>query len=257
MKGKLKRQHHELCFARAFPGSHSERKQAHRQLLQFEDLLSGRSKKQSVDLDDTGILGTKIHYCFSFEVARWLARSSPGLVTIDWPELANSDAFDDLLRQILQPSEDEYFDSGYVDTKEWVELASAGFAGTDFDWLLAQLGQKRLESVWRQLYDAAEIPLVWDLAQSRYSISRNVFPPETVVTREKGLRPRPGNTRKEIKRSFSRIPKLSKRDGSKMINVAMASLAARHRETYHFNFANPDEVYVADVGEGVAEDVRF
>ena len=251
MTGKLKRQHHELCFARAFPGSHSEHKQAHRQLLQFGDLLSGQSKKQCVDLDDTGILGTKIHYCFSFEVARWLARSSPGLVTIDWPELSNSDAFDDLLRQILQPSEDEYFDSGYVDTKEWVELASAGFAGTDFDWLLAQLGQKRFESVWRQLYDAAEIPLVWDLTQSRYSVSRNVFPVESVVTREKGLRPRPGNTRKEIKRSFSRIPKLSKRDGSRMINVAMASLAARHRETYHFNFANPDEVYVADVGEGV------
>ena len=31
----------------------------------------------------------------------------------------------------------------------------------------------------------------------------------------------------------------------------MASLAARHRETNHFNYANPHEVYVADVGQGV------
>lgn len=31
----------------------------------------------------------------------------------------------------------------------------------------------------------------------------------------------------------------------------MASLAARHRETYHFNHANPGEVYLADVGEGI------
>jgi len=133
-----------------------------------------------------------------------------------------------------------------------VELASAGFTGTDFDWLLAQLGQKRFAPIWRQLYDAAEIPLVWDLTQSRYSISRNVFPTKSVVTREKGMRARPGNTKKEIKRPIPFIPKLSKRDGAKMINVAMASLAARHRETYHFNFANSDEVYLADVGEGVA-----
>jgi hypothetical protein len=32
----------------------------------------------------------------------------------------------------------------------------------------------------------------------------------------------------------------------------MASLAVCHRETNHFNYANPDEVYLADVGQGVA-----
>jgi len=248
----LKRQHRHKCFARAFPRSRSERNQAHRQLLHFDELLAGLPKKQGADLVDTGIVGTKIHYCFSFEVARWLARSSPAAVTIDWPLLTNSEPLDDLLRQVLQPSEEEYFDSGYVDTKEWVELASAAYAETDFDWLMAQLGQKSYEPVWRQLYDAAEIPLVWDLTQSRYSISRNTFPTKSVVTREEGMRARPGNTKKEIQRPLAHIPKLSKRDGAKMINVAMASLAARHRETYHFNFANPDEVYLADVGDGVA-----
>jgi len=248
----LKHQHRRKCFARAFPRSRSEHIDAHRELLNFDAFLSGPSRKRSVDLLDTGIVGTKIHYCFSFEVARWLARSSPGAVTIDWSELTDSEPLDDLLRQILESSENEYFDSGLVDTKEWVELAAAGYAGTDFDWLMAQLGQKSYESVWRQLYDTAEIPLVWDLARSRYSISRNVFPTKSVATREKGMRARPGNTKKEIQRSFADIPRLSKRDGAKMINVAMASLAARHRETYHFNFANPDEVYLADVGEGVA-----
>jgi hypothetical protein len=36
-----------------------------------------------------------------------------------------------------------------------------------------------------------------------------------------------------------------------MIDVAMASLAVRHRETNHFNHANPHEVYLANVGDGV------
>jgi hypothetical protein len=248
----LRRQHGEACFTRAFPDSRTKYDEAHSQLRYFESQLAALPKRQGARLDETGIVGTRIHYCFSFDVARWLARSSPGLVIIDWPELGDCEPLDNLLRQVLQPSEDEYFDSGYADTKEWVGLASAGHQGTDFDWLMAQLGQKRFESIWRQLYDAAEVPLVWDLSRSRYSISRNILPTASVVTREDGMRPRPRNAKKEIQRPIASIPRLSKREGARMINAAMASLAARHRETYHFNFANPEEVYLADVGEGVA-----
>jgi len=93
-----KRKHRRLCFARAFPCSRFERLDAHRQLLQFDEILSALPKKKGADLVDTGIAGTKIHYCFSFEVARWLAKSSPGAVTIDWAELTGSETLDDLLR---------------------------------------------------------------------------------------------------------------------------------------------------------------
>jgi hypothetical protein len=248
----IARQHGEACFLRAFPSSRAEYGTACRLLNGFEDSLASLSKRERSKLAETGITGTAIHYCFSFEVAKWLAKNSPRCVAIDWAELNDSEPLDNLLRQTLQPSEDEYFDSGFVDTREWVELASAGFDGTDFDWLMAQLTDRRLEPVWRQLYDAAEIPLVWDLTESRFSISRNVFPAIRISTRENGMRSRPGNAKKEIQRPLGSIPRLSKRDGVRMINVAMASLATRHRETYHFNFANPAEVYLADVGEGVA-----
>jgi len=66
------------------------------------------------------------------------------------------------------------------------------------------------------------------------------------------MRPRPKNVKREIRRPVKSISKLSKQRGALMIDVAMASLAARHRETYHFNFANPDEVYLAEVGKGVS-----
>ena len=194
---------------------------------------------------------TELYYPFSFDVARWLARTSPGAVSIDWSGIDDTVPLDDLLRQVLQPSEDEFFDSGYVSTREWVELASAGFRGTDFDWLMAQLGQKPLHKIWRELYDAAEVPLVWNLDGSKYSKSRNAFPVANVKARKTGMRPRPRNVKSEIQRPVSSITRLSKQRGATMIDVAMASLAARYRETYHFNFANPDEVYLADVGEGV------
>lgn len=53
-------------------------------------------------------------------------------------------------------------------------------------------------------------------------------------------------------RPLDSLQRLSARAGSKLIDVAMASLAVRHRETNHFNCANPKEVYLADVGMGLS-----
>jgi hypothetical protein len=241
----VRRLHNSLCFSRAFPNTLSEHHDAHQQLREFEQ----RAGKK---LSDSGIAGTRLHYRYSFHVAKWLARKAPGTVSIDWAEYDACERLDELLQQILQSSEDDYFDSGYVSSQEWIALASAGFVGTDFDWLLAQLQDKRLQKVWAQLYDAADLPLVWHIGESDLSKSRNVFPVSKVAIRDKGMRGRPSNPKREISRPLPVIEKLTNRRGTKLVDVAMASLAARHRETNHFNFANPDEVYLADVGEGVS-----
>jgi len=249
---QLAEEHGRSCYSRAYPRSRAEHDHARSSLEGFDNRLETLSVLQRRALADSGIGGTVLRYRFSFEVARWLARTSPGAVSIDWAEIDNTEPLDDLLRQLLQPSEDDYFDSGNVTTREWVTLASSGFRGTDFDWLMAQLGRKQLRPVWRQLYDTADVPLVWDLSHSKYSKSRNVFPVATIKSRKAGMRSRPKHVKREIQRPVTSVARLSQAKGAEMIDVAMASLAARHRETYHFNFANPAEVYVANVGEGVS-----
>jgi hypothetical protein len=248
----VRRIHDSFCFERAFPTTLSKCRRAQEQLLKFDKLVSKGESSVHNKLVDSGIAGTRLHYRFSFPVATWLAKKAPGTVSIDWAEIDDCACLDDLLRQILQSSEDDYFDSGYVSSQEWIALASAGFPGTDFDWLMAQIQGKRMENIWSQLYDAADLPLVWDIGDSELSKSRNVFPVAAVATRENGMRTRPRNAKKEIRRPLSSIVKLSRKDGARLIDVAMASLAARHRETNHFNYANPAEVYLADVGEGVS-----
>jgi hypothetical protein len=57
---------------------------------------------------------------------------------------------------------------------------------------------------------------------------------------------------REIRAPFESIEQLSPGDGKELIDVAMASLAVRHRETNHFNFANAHEVYLADVDQGIS-----
>jgi len=65
------------------------------------------------------------------------------------------------------------------------------------------------------------------------------------------MRNRVIGAKKQIANPLTSIKRLSRDSGARLIDVAMASLAVRHRETLHFNYANPDEVYVADVGRGV------
>jgi len=82
----------------------------------------------------------------------------------------------------------------------WIEQAASQAPGTDFDWLLAQLQQRQLKPIWSQLYNAADLWLTWDLGNSRFSKSRNVFAVENLQTREAGMRRIAGSVKDEIMR---------------------------------------------------------
>ena len=246
----LQRLHAALCFIRAFPDSRSLYRLACAQLACFDSRVATLSRSNHEALWDTGIAGTRLHYPFSFHVALWLARSAPAAVSIDWEELENVERLDELLELALHGSEDEYFNSGWVTGCEWLELARG--QSTDFDWVLAQMRSKKLAKTWSQAYDAANLPLAWDLGRSACSKTHNRFPVASVTARPTGMRRPPTSASREILRPLQSVDRLSARAGRRMIDVAMASLAVRHRETYHFNHANPQDVHVADVGDGVS-----
>jgi hypothetical protein len=75
------RRYAELCFQRAFPVSSAD----HRLVV--------------AELDGSGVRDEPVYYQFSFDVARWLARRAPNAVSIDWSELQDTEALDNLLRR--------------------------------------------------------------------------------------------------------------------------------------------------------------
>jgi hypothetical protein len=247
----LKLLHSALCFIRAFPDAPAHYRLANAELTRMEHRVDGLAGAEQSKLSDTGIIGTFVHYAFSYEVATWLERRAPGTVSIDWEDAHDPPGLDEILTHLLQASEDEYFDGGQISGREWIEVASANTGGTDFDWLLAQLQDQDFASIWAQLYNAVELWLTWDLRGARLSKSLNTFPVKRIFSRH-GMRKPTGSVKKEIVRPLESVARLTPRAGVKMIDVAMASLAVRHRETYHFNHASPREVYLADVGEGIA-----
>ena len=248
-----RRLHLALCFLRAFPDSRTVLEQASALLARFHEVVAGLGDSHQHHLTDTGLAGTNVHYPFSYEVANWMARRFPGIAAIDWEELHDTARLDELLEYVLHPAEADYFDSGQVSTEEWIRIAAEHQQGTDFDWLMTQLGEHRsYQRFWTQLYNAAELPLRCTLSDTAISVTRNVFPVRSIRYRYVEMKGRIHRAQREIARPVRSMRLLDKRDGQKLIDVAMSSLAMRHRETIHFDYANAREVWLADVGKGVA-----
>jgi len=248
-----KKLHKTLCFMRAFPDTPEIHTCVSDALSTFDELISVLGESHQSRLADSGISGTDIHYSFSFEVAAWLARKHAGLTQVDWSEFRDTERLDELLEQLLEPVEADFFDSGEASTEEWLNIASQDQPGTDFDWLMSQVKEHRQhDRFWTALYNSADVPLRCRLADSGLSSSANVFDVDEVFCRKRAMRSRVTDAKKQITRPLKSVTRLNREDGARLIDVAMASLAVRHRETLHFNYANPDDVHLADVGAGVS-----
>jgi hypothetical protein len=249
----IKRLHDCLCFIRAFPDNRKLHDRASSALQNFDAVVSQLSKRQRAILDDSGIAGTDLYYAFSYEVASWMARHFPGMTSIDWDELENTDRLDELMDQLVESSEADYFDSGWVDAREWLSIATANHSATRFDWLMLQMAERLQHARFlTSLYNFAEIPLKCEFSDTAISKSTNTLVIDDIYFRRAGMRNDVPFPKREIRRRLNSVKLLTATEGKRILNVAMSSLAARHRETIHFNYANPGDVYLANVGKGIS-----
>jgi len=249
----VKRLHACLSFARAFPDNRETHQIATSWLQDFESVVTRLSTRERTMLSDSGIAGTDLYYAFSYEVASWIASHFPGMASVDWPELEDADRLDELMGHLIESSEADYFDSGWVDVREWLEIAVADQSATTFDWIMMQMSERKQHArILASLYNAAEVPLCCELSRTLLSKSGNTLAVDDTYYRSSAMKGRVSFAKREICRKVNGIKKLSATEGQRLLNVAMSSLAVRHRETAHFNYANPGDVYRVDVGKGVA-----
>jgi hypothetical protein len=248
---QLKLFHVSLCFIKAFPDDLVHHRLATEALGEFVKRVRLLDSEERAALAETGLEATLIHYRYSYPVALWLARHCPGSVEIDWEEFQDPGRLDELLGQLVFPGESDYYTSGSVSERQWIGLAKGDRAISDFRWLIIQLRKRRTEArVLAAMYDAADVPLRWRLDR-KFAKGRNTMPVTGIVARKHGLRKLKGSAKHEMERPFRKFHLLDRSDGVRAVSGAVAALAVRHRETYHFNHANPGEVYLADVGRGV------
>lgn len=256
---KLIEYHDLLLFLRAYADSPRLLRETERRLRAFPDRVAayGRAARDPslAGLLDSGIVGTAASHLFSFRLARSLAARHPREVEIDWETYQESPTAN--LSYALGPAmlwhEAEAVDNDDAfDERAWLEGNRTRRDPTCLAALFRLLATSGLsEAVQEHLYDAAEVPVRWDLTQSRGSRTWKRLPWRRPFLQAEPLRGRTRDLRRELRRPAPPLRLLSRARGSESVGAIHAVLASRVRELYPLAGANPDEVYLYEPGRGV------
>ena len=244
--------HAAACFFCAFPDSAAVYRAAHAVLAAWADRQHRLKRSRRESMLNTGMAGTRVYYEFSYDTLCQLDDRFPGALEINWDEYESPEKLDAILIHMIGRAEEHAFEEelGEVSTQEWMAIAKGNRAESDLTWLLRQTRRsKPLCTLAPDLFDEAEVPVVWRIGDTPAATTNNALDVGRTVYRSNMRKP-PKRTKREIATPLRGIRRLGERRGRAMIDVAVAALAARQREVYAMTRANPREVYLAPLGEG-------
>lgn len=248
----LIRLHSLLLYIRAFPDNADLYGISCSMLESFQERISHLNITNKRALDDSGIAGTQVNYEYSYISALWLAEEFSEHLLLDWEAYHAPEKLDELVQLFINRSEQQVFDDGVLHTQEWFKLASGSAAGSELSWLFMQcINTGSAERLIEQIYNSAEVPIVWSLADHYGSKTRNRILQKKTNYRSLQMRAQPANVKKEIVRPMRNIVHLSPGQAEAVVNSVRAALLVRNREVYAMQYPNLDEIYVAAAGKGI------
>ncbi|MCC6931102.1 MAG: hypothetical protein IT359_19075 [Gemmatimonadaceae bacterium] len=261
--------HDDLLFLRAFPDNLRVQTLAIRALGHTARRVHALPARQRRALDDSGVAGTTTKHAFAFGIARWLVNVGEA-ADIAWDDVETPERLDPLLRLTLTQAEADAFDSGELSTRGWLDLArgsaragalawlardaqtAAGPAGTRSALAVHDAARRPAEApdpaVVRLMYEALELPVRWRVSPAR-SVSGNAVAGATPIFRT-SMRGAPADPVAHIAAPLPGIVRLAGAEGERWLDASRAALASRCREVHAITYANPDEIWRADLGEG-------
>jgi len=200
--------------------------------------------------DDSGLDGTVSRHTFDHGTTEWLVRRFPDDVEVDWRNSHASEALEALLRPVVLPAEEDAFDAESISMRRWVRAARGSAWPSDLAWLLNALqstGDARLRR--SHAWDAASLPIQWTLRHS--GTAHALLPTSECAVRGDFRRP-PARIAPLVRTPMRDIRLLRGSAAARAVDTAREALAARCREVHAISYANPDEVWYANLGEGSA-----
>ncbi len=239
--------HEDLLFLCAFPGDIDTRRSAIAELARYSRRWRGVSAAVRAEAEGSGMAGTISRPLLAWPLACALVKGED--IDLDWRNVDNPVALDALIARLVSPAEQESFDSGEYTSRAWVELARSP-GETAFAWVVRGGQTLRPSTGFPAAWDAAEVPLRWALRDSPRSITHARLPIRRPVLRS-GFRRLAEPVARHVARPLDGIRLLKRHEATRMIDLARSALAARAREVHAMNYANANDVHVADLGEGV------
>jgi len=248
--GLLAAYHDDLLFLVAFPGSIGVRDAALAQLDEISARVRALPATRRAALSNTGIAGSVSRYAIAHPIAECLVGDQPYAIELDWSNVEDPVRLDELISQVLTEVERDSFGSG-MSTRRWVAAARRTDATSTLQWLLCA-GSTRpsgARSDFAAAWDLAQVPVRWRIGDSLRSVTHNRIDVAHPRLRTDFRKPSEPLVRHAM-RPLDRIEQLKRPQAARAIDVARSALAARCREVHAMNYANPDEVHLADLGQG-------
>ncbi|MGZ8273282.1 MAG: hypothetical protein ACXWUM_05150 [Burkholderiaceae bacterium] len=243
--------HEDLLFIAAFPGAIEVRNAALDELRAFGTRIRALGAAQRAALSGTGLAATVSRYAVAHPIIETLVDDDPRAIELDWSNVDDPVRLDELIAQVLTDVERESFGAD-MPSRPWVEAARRSDAASTLQWLLraGSAAAPAIRKAFAAAWDQAEVPVRWKLGESKRAVTHNRIDLPQPVLRT-GFRKLGEPLVRHIERPLGPIQRLGRELASRVIDVARSALAARCREVHAMNYANPDEVHLAELGEGV------
>jgi hypothetical protein len=247
---ELLRFHELLCFMRAYPDGPLVLERVD-QLLDGFDLRSDL-KKHAKDLVNTGISGTRIDYQFYWVTADWLYRQWPQALEVRWDEpFANGHKLHGLLRSLLPYAELILLDESAFSPREWIRQVK-GPDETDAAFLVHRFQKLACRDETREsVFEDLDIPMSIMPGPDTPSRTRARYADAPIVWQQNARSNKRPVLRSEIRKPPKKVTRVSRQEGSRLINLARQSMVTREREVEAFANASADDVFVVDCEQGL------
>jgi hypothetical protein len=244
--------HEALLFRKAYPASKEIREFCAQELSGFAARVAAVDEEDRTELEQTGIVGTTLHYPYDLMTARWLHQRLGARLEVDWEsyEEGGEDKLSDILSYFVEKAEEDAADDPDLSARDIIEAARG--PQTAFEWISNGLARAFAKPVQSHLYDQMQLPLVMELVPP--GPSRTLLddgPPPTLFIWNKEAAREKFDLVAEIKKPLTIPLPVSPARGRELLDLTLGTLLPRLRELFPAANANPEEVYDIPLERGI------
>ncbi len=251
----LLRFHDALCFLRAYPGDPGLLSTVERALERFGARVTARRVEGGDGavraLEETGVARTTVYCPLSHPALRWLAERFPTAAEIDWDDAETEERVGKLLPLVLALADEEALVEVGTSTRAWLQAAKRGDPRSDLAWLLARVRRGLPDPARRLVERWLELRTVWRLGDDAGSRTLAARPGPRIFFHRRDLLRWRGPLGRRLPGGRIVVRRAARDEAAALLDAARAAVVVRYREVHSFNFADPRDVLVADVGRGV------
>ena len=231
--------HESALYFRAYPPNARVLYLADTLLHEFAARLARVDRTPFEDPEVSGIAGTTVSTNFSYDFARALVDLHRRALRIDWDNYPHPERLGAVLARLLPAVAEDWTVEPHVDWRAW--------------WYSARLTLRwLLDRIEPGVYDLLEIPLAWDLGETRAARTLTRLPARSVFYHQKPLLRRSDvSIEAELTAPRMDTRRLGPAHARRVMAVIQTTSAVRYRELWGFSHPDLDHFYRADVGRGV------